>query len=75
MRRRCRSFLCYSLSLLDRADLQTFPIMPNLLSFLARSNPHVPTYVGTTLEHWVGYHSYFQGMLYGFSWGVVSCFA
>jgi hypothetical protein len=31
-----------------------------------------PTYIGTALGHHGGYVYYFEGMMYGFNWGVVS---
>jgi hypothetical protein len=54
------------------AHAQTLPIMPNLLPFLTEQNPREPVYLGTALGHWLGFHYYMEGMMYGFSWGVVS---
>jgi len=30
--------------------------------------------LGTALGHWNGYVYYFEGMMYGFNWGVVSLY-
>ena len=51
---------------------QTFPILPNLLPILTTLDPSKPTYIGTSLGHHSGYMYYFEGMMYGFNWGVVS---
>ncbi|CAD6591400.1 MAG: hypothetical protein TREMPRED_000080 [Tremellales sp. Tagirdzhanova-0007] len=58
-----------------KCDDDTLPIIPNLLPFLIRQDPSVPTYFGTSLGRWPGYHYYFEGMMYGFSWGVVKTLA
>ena len=51
---------------------QTLPILSNLIPILLKHDPAKPTYVGSTMGAWVvGYHHYFQGMMYGWSWGVV----
>jgi hypothetical protein len=46
--------------------------MPNLLPYLLKLDPAKPTYMGSSRGVWEGYAYYFQGMLYGFNWGVVS---
>jgi hypothetical protein len=51
--------------------LQTFPLLPNLLPFLLKLDVTQPTYIGTALGHFAGYAYYFEGMMYGFNWGVV----
>ena len=51
---------------------QTLVILPNLLNSLLKLEPSQPTYLGSGLGRWAGYHYYFEGMFYGFNWGVVS---
>ncbi|WVQ80920.1 hypothetical protein IAT38_003027 [Cryptococcus sp. DSM 104549] len=58
-----------------KCDDDTLPILPNLLPMLLSKDPSVPTYVGSALGRWPGYHYYFEGMMYGFSWGVVKTMA
>ncbi|OCF40731.1 hypothetical protein I317_05426 [Kwoniella heveanensis CBS 569] len=58
-----------------KCDDDTLPILPNLLPFLLSLDPSKPTYIGSALGRWTGYHYYFQGMMYGFSWGVVKTMA
>jgi hypothetical protein len=58
--------------LLTRLTSQTLPILPHLLPILTALDPNVPTYIGTSLGRWKGYPEYFEGMMYGFNWGVVS---
>lgn len=47
------------------------PILPNFLPLLLELDPSIPTYIGSSLGRWPGYAYYFQGMMYGFNWGVV----
>jgi hypothetical protein len=54
------------------ANCQTLPFMPNLLPYLLKLDPSKPSYMGSFRGVWEGYAYYFQGMLYGFNWGVVS---
>lgn len=42
---------------------------------LASLDSTIPTYFGTPLGHWRGYHYYFEGMMYGFTWHVVKTLA
>ncbi|WRT63797.1 uncharacterized protein IL334_000722 [Kwoniella shivajii] len=58
-----------------KCDDDTLPLLPNLLPLLLSLDPSKPTYLGTSLGRWTGYHYYFQGMMYGFSWGVVKTMA
>nr|ODN87591.1 hypothetical protein L203_03370 [Cryptococcus depauperatus CBS 7841] len=58
-----------------KCDDDTFPILPNLLPFLLKQDPANPSYVGTGLGRSTKYHHYFEGMMYGFSWGVVKTLA
>ncbi|WVF65943.1 hypothetical protein IAT40_000681 [Kwoniella sp. CBS 6097] len=58
-----------------KCDDDTLPILPNLLPFLLSLEPSKPTYLGSALGRWTGYHYYFQGMMYGFSWGVIKTMA
>ncbi|WVR03582.1 hypothetical protein IAU60_000574 [Kwoniella sp. DSM 27419] len=58
-----------------KCDDDTFPLLPNLLPLLLGLDPSEPTYVGTAYAAWSGYHYYFAGMMYGFSWGVVKTLA
>ncbi|WVW81846.1 hypothetical protein I302_103844 [Kwoniella bestiolae CBS 10118] len=58
-----------------KCDDDTLPILPNLIPTLLSLDPHKPSYIGTALGRWTGYHYYFQGMIYGFSWGVVKTMA
>ena len=53
--------------------IQTMPIFPNLLPYLTAQPPTQPTYLGSSMGHHGGYVYYYEGMLYGFSWGVVRC--
>lgn len=53
-------------------DTQTLPILPNLLDELLSLDPSTPTYFGTALGTWTGFHHYFGGMMYGMTWHVVS---
>ncbi|KAK4689399.1 hypothetical protein P7C73_g702, partial [Tremellales sp. Uapishka_1] len=53
----------------------TIPILPNLLPYLLSLDPHVPTYLGSALCHWPGFHYHFEGSLYGLSWGVTKTIA
>lgn len=48
------------------------PLLPNLLPWLATLDPTKPTYFGNPHLHPEYHMYYFEGMLYGFSWGVVS---
>lgn len=48
------------------------PVLPNLLTLLTDLDPSKPTYIGTALGRFCGYAYYFEGMMYGFNWGVVS---
>lgn len=38
-------------------------------------DPNKPTYFGTSLTKWYQYCHYFEGMMYGLSWGVVKTIA
>ncbi|WWC58179.1 uncharacterized protein I303_100715 [Kwoniella dejecticola CBS 10117] len=58
-----------------KCDDDTLPIIPNLLHLLLTFDPNQPIYLGSSLGRWTGYHYYFQGMMYGFSWGVVKTMA
>ncbi|WVQ93574.1 hypothetical protein IAU59_000649 [Kwoniella sp. CBS 9459] len=58
-----------------KCDDDTLPILPNLLPFLLSLDPAKPTYLGSAMGRWTGYHYYFQGMMYGFNWGVVKTMA
>ncbi|WWC66787.1 uncharacterized protein I206_100692 [Kwoniella pini CBS 10737] len=58
-----------------KCDDDTLPLIPNLLQTLLTLDPNQPTYFGSSLGRWTGYHYYFQGMMYGFSWGVVKTMA
>ncbi|ODN88071.1 hypothetical protein L198_06827 [Cryptococcus wingfieldii CBS 7118] len=58
-----------------KCDDDTFPILPNLLPYLLAHSPGAPSYVGTSFGRWPGYHFYFEGMMYGFSWPVVKALA
>lgn len=50
-------------------------LLPNLLDWLVTMDPAQPTYFGTALTRWWGYLHYFEGMMYGLSWGVVKTIA
>ncbi|WWC85862.1 uncharacterized protein L201_000729 [Kwoniella dendrophila CBS 6074] len=58
-----------------KCDDDTLPLLPNLLPFLTSLDPSIPTYLGSALGRWPGHHYYFEGMMYGFSWGVVKTMA
>ncbi|OXH00177.1 hypothetical protein C369_07278 [Cryptococcus neoformans A5-35-17] len=58
-----------------KCDDDTFPILPNLLPYLLAHSPGTPSYVGTSFGRWPGYHFYFEGMMYGFTWPVVKALA
>ncbi|OXL09512.1 hypothetical protein C348_02258 [Cryptococcus neoformans Gb118] len=58
-----------------KCDDDTLPILPNLLPILLANRPTIPSYFGTSLGHWTGYHFYFEGMMYGFSWPVIKTLA
>ncbi|WWC99202.1 hypothetical protein V866_006097 [Kwoniella sp. B9012] len=58
-----------------KCDDDTLPILPNLIPTLLSLNPTEPGYVGSAFGRWTGYQYYFQGMMYGFSWGVVKTMA
>lgn len=45
------------------------------MPYLLKLDPTRPTYIGTALGHFAGYVYYFEGMLYGFNWSVVSLYA
>lgn len=42
------------------------------MPILTSLDPSKPTYIGTDLGHYAGYAYYFEGMMYGFNWGIVS---
>ncbi|GFZ46867.1 hypothetical protein JCM24511_04087 [Saitozyma sp. JCM 24511] len=54
-----------------KCDDDTVPLLPNLLPWLATLDPTKPTYFGNPHLHPEYHMYYFEGMLYGFSWGVV----
>ncbi|RSH95830.1 hypothetical protein EHS25_000923 [Saitozyma podzolica] len=58
-----------------KCDDDTVPILPNLLPWLTTLDPTRPTYFGNPHLHPKYHMYYFEGMLYGFSWGVVSAAA
>ncbi len=48
------------------------PILPNLLPLLVKQDHTKPTYLGSHSGAFPGTHYHFEGMMYGFNWGVVS---
>ena len=57
------------------AQAQTLPNLPALLSLLIALDPAQPTYMGTSTGTKAGVPHYFQGLLYGLTWNVVSASA
>ncbi|ORY27905.1 hypothetical protein BCR39DRAFT_588985 [Naematelia encephala] len=45
--------------------------LPVFLDTLLELDPHLPHYLGTSLNRWPAYHHHFTGMVTGFSWGLV----
>lgn len=54
---------------------QMLPVLPNIIPDLMTHDPTVPTYFGSSIARKVGYDFYFDGGMYGFSWGLVSASA
>lgn len=54
------------------AQAQTLPNLPALLSLLITLDSAQPTYMGTSTGTKAGVPHYFQGLLYGMTWNVVS---
>ncbi|WWD21417.1 hypothetical protein CI109_105902 [Kwoniella shandongensis] len=49
--------------------------LPTFLDTLITLDPHIPHYLGTSLNRWPPYQHHFTGMVTGFSWGVVKTMA
>ncbi|KAK8847330.1 hypothetical protein IAR55_005187 [Kwoniella newhampshirensis] len=49
--------------------------LPRFLDTLLTLDPHIPHYLGTSLNRWPPYHHHFTGMVTGFSWGLVKTLA
>lgn len=54
-----------------KTDEDAYTIMPNLLNHFLSLDPREPTYTGSTLGISYRPHMYYQGLGYGYSYGVV----
>jgi hypothetical protein len=55
-----------------KTDADTYHILPNLLEFLQTYDVRQPTFFGSSYGISYTPNAYFQGLGYGFSWGLVS---
>ncbi|GHJ89726.1 hypothetical protein NliqN6_6128 [Naganishia liquefaciens] len=54
-----------------KTDADTYHILPNLLNFLEAYDPKNPTFFGSSYGISYTPNAYFQGLGYGFSWGLL----
>lgn len=67
-----RACLAKWLMEIRKTDADTYHILPNLLEFLEMYDVKQPTFFGSSYGISYTPNAYFQGLGYGFSWGLVS---